>query len=147
MRSFVWTFVSSSILQCAPDKLPICSYIRRNNFYWVTIPMCLSYTIVLSVTVYVLKIIARQQAAVAPTVHIPHLSTSDSAPEAAAAGTHHQRVEVSMNFRGICHNIRNRKLLSLLGQVTRVPVCCWSSFSGAYFPVSCVVVCDWLVPQ
>ena len=105
----MWTFVSSSILQCAPDKLPICSYIRRNNFYWVTIPMCLSYTIVLSVTVYVLKIIARQQAAVAPTVHIPHLSTSDSAPEAAAAGTHHQRVEVSTNFRGICHNIRNRK--------------------------------------
>ena len=96
----MWTIVSSSILQCAPDKLPICSYIRRNNFYWVTIPMCLSYTIVLSVTVYVLKIIARQQAAVAPTVHIPHLSTSDSAPEAAAAGTHHQRVEVSTNFRG-----------------------------------------------
>ena len=119
----MWTFVSSSILQCAPDKLPICSYIRRNNFYWVTIPMCLSYTIVLSVTVYVLKIIARQQAAVAPTVHIPHLSTSDSAPEAAAAGTHHQRVEVSRNFRGICHNIRNRKSIIIFVRTSHKGPC------------------------
>ena len=123
MRSFVWTFVSSSILQCAPDKLPICSYIRRNNFYWVTIPMCLSYTIVLSVTVYVLKIIARQQAAVAPTVHIPHLSTSDSAPEAAAAGTHHQRVEVSTNCSGICHNIRNRKSIIIFVRTSHKGPC------------------------
>ena len=109
-------------MQCAPDKLPICSYIRRNNFYWVTIPMCLSYTIVLSVTVYVLKIIARQQAAVAPTVHIPHLSTSDSAPEAAAAGTHHQRVEVSTKFCGIFFTILLSINNDVCGQVFRFHV-------------------------
>ena len=31
--------------------------------------------------------------------------------------------------------------------VTRVPVCCWSPFSGAQIPASCVVVYDWLIPQ
>ena len=84
--------------------------------------MCLSYTIVLSVTVYVLKIIARQQAAVAPTVHIPHLSTSDSAPEAAAAGTHHQRVEVSTKFCGIFFTILLSINNDVCGQVFRFHV-------------------------
>ena len=84
--------------------------------------MCLSYTIVVSVTVYVLKIIARQQAAVAPTVHIPHLSTSDSAPEAAAAGTHHQRVEVSTKFCGIFFTILLSINNDVCGQVFRFHV-------------------------
>ena len=32
---------------------------------------------------------------------------------------------------------------------TKVPVCCWSPSpcSGAQIPASCVVVCDWLIPQ
>ena len=58
--------VDPDILKCAPDTLPICAYIRKNNFYWVTLPMCSSYLVVLIVTVYVIKIIIKQENIVVP---------------------------------------------------------------------------------
>ena len=58
--------VDPDILKCAPDILPICAYIRKNNFYWVTLPMCSSYLVVLIVTVYVIKIIIKQENIVVP---------------------------------------------------------------------------------
>lgn len=59
--------VDPDILKCAPDTLPICAYIRKNNFYWVTLPLCSSYLVVFIVTVYVLKIIIKQENMVVPS--------------------------------------------------------------------------------
>ena len=59
--TFLIYSVDPDILKCAPDILPICAYIRKNNFYWVTLPMCSSYLVVLIVTVYVIKIIIKQE--------------------------------------------------------------------------------------
>ena len=59
--------VDPDVLKCAPDILPICAYIRKNNFYWVTLPLCSSYLVVFIVTVYVLKIIIKQENMVVPS--------------------------------------------------------------------------------
>ena len=59
--------VDPDVLKCAPDTLPICAYIRKNNFYWVTLPLCSSYLVVFIVTVYVLKIIIKQENMVVPS--------------------------------------------------------------------------------
>ena len=58
--------VDPDVLKCAPDTLPICAYIRKNNFYWVTLPMCSSYLVVFIVTVYVVKIIIKQENMIVP---------------------------------------------------------------------------------
>ena len=58
--------VDPDVLKCAPDILPIFAYIRKNNFYWVTLPLCSSYLVVFIVTVYVLKIILKQENMVVP---------------------------------------------------------------------------------
>ena len=58
--------VDPDVLKCAPDTLPICAYMRKNNFYWVTLPMCSSYLVVFIVTVYVVKIIIKQENMIVP---------------------------------------------------------------------------------
>ena len=63
-------FVDPDVFRCAPYTLPICAYIRKNNFYWVTLPLCSSYLVVLFVTVYVIKIILKQENTIAPLVNL-----------------------------------------------------------------------------
>ena len=50
--------------------MPMCAYIRKNNFYWVTLPMCSSYLVVFVVTVYVINIIIKQENTIAPLINL-----------------------------------------------------------------------------
>ena len=59
------------ILKCSEEELPICSYLRKNNFLWVTIPMFLTYVPILLVTLYVSKVIVKSQRSVAPAHNLP----------------------------------------------------------------------------
>ena len=72
-------FVDPDVFRCAPYTLPICAYIRKNNFYWVTLPLCSSYLVVLFVTVYVIKIILKQENTITPLVNL-RASTSANRP-------------------------------------------------------------------
>ena len=66
VTTLVITRVDGDILKCSEEVLPICSYLRKNNFFWVTIPMFLTYVAILLVTLYVSKVIVKSQRSVAP---------------------------------------------------------------------------------
>lgn len=47
-------------LKCYQDKLFACSYARRNNFYWTTIPFIVSSIIILCVSRYFIKMVFKK---------------------------------------------------------------------------------------
>ena len=49
------------IFKCSYSYVPICNYIRINNFYWSTIPSCVSVMVIIIVTLYVIKVIIKIQ--------------------------------------------------------------------------------------
>ena len=57
--------------------LPICIYMRRTNIFWATLPMTLCFVIVISVNIYVIKVILAQKSSVAPTVTLPPAPSTD----------------------------------------------------------------------
>ena len=78
VTTLVITRVDGDILKCSEEVLPICSYLRKNNFFWVTIPMFLTYVAILLVTLYVSKVIVKSQRSVAPA---HNLAASNPEPQ------------------------------------------------------------------
>ena len=78
ITTLVITRVDGDILKCSEEVLPICSYLRKNNFFWVTIPMFLTYVAILLVTLYVSKVIVKSQRSVAPA---HNLAASNPEPQ------------------------------------------------------------------
>ena len=50
---------------------------RRTNIFWATLPMTLCFIIVISVNIYVIKVILAQKSSVAPTVTLPPAPSTD----------------------------------------------------------------------
>ena len=75
------TVLDPEVLQCSTGPLPICNYMQTHNLFWATLPMCACCGLVIFVTIYVVKTIIHQQAAVAPVINLP--SSSSSRQEAA----------------------------------------------------------------
>lgn len=50
---------------------------RRTNIFWATLPMTLCFVIVISVNIYVIKVILAQKSSVAPTVTLPPAPSTD----------------------------------------------------------------------
>ena len=64
-------FVDQDILECNKSNLIVCNNIRKNNFYWNTIPVMMTFLIYFMCSIYIARVIKRQSKRVSPTVNLP----------------------------------------------------------------------------
>ena len=72
---------------------------RRTNIFWATLPMTLCFVIVISVNIYVIKVILAQKSSVAPTVTLPPAPSTDQLELEAGQGEGRTIQKILGSFR------------------------------------------------
>ena len=64
--TMICSFYDQGLFKCFRRTRFVCAYIRKNNFYWSTIPIIISVSITLIVCGYFVKIIRKQEVQIYP---------------------------------------------------------------------------------